>query len=113
MEQDSLERRLQDTNPILEAFGNAKTVQNLNGSRFCKHTHIKFTEFGFVYSAHIEAYLLEKSRLVHLGKNERNYHIFYQILAAISAGDERLSKYELASADPSHFKILGDGPFDM
>ena len=80
---------------------------------FCKHTHIKFTEFGFIYSAQIEAYLLEKSRLVHLGQNERNYHIFYQVLAAIEAGDNRLRKYALESVDPTHFKILGNGPFDI
>ena len=107
MSEDSLERRLLDANPILEAFGNAKTMQNWNGSRFCKHTHIKFTEYGFIYSASIEAYLLEKSRLVFLPQNERNYHIFYQVLAAINAGDERLSKYQLSNADPRSYSILG------
>ena len=50
---------------------------------------------------------------MHLGQNERNYHIFYQVLAAIEAGDNRLSKYALESVDPTHFKILGNGPFDI
>ena len=75
--EDSLERRLLDTNPILEAFGNAKTTSNDNSSRFCKHTHVKFTEYGFTYSSNIEAYLLEKSRVVHARDGERNFHIFY------------------------------------
>lgn len=79
---DSLERRLHDANPILESFGNSMTSSNANSSRFCKHTHVKFTEFGFIYSANIEAYLLEKSRVVHIPSMERNYHIFYQLLAA-------------------------------
>jgi len=75
--EDSLERRLLDANPILETFGNSKTIANENSSRFCKHTHVKFVEFGFVHSANIEAYLLEKSRVVHAPPKERNYHIFY------------------------------------
>jgi len=80
--EDSLERRLLDANPILETFGNARTNSNENSSRFCKHTHIKFTEFGAIYSSSIQAYLLEKSRVVTVPLGERNYHIFYQLLAA-------------------------------
>ena len=76
-QEESLERRLLDANPILEAFGNAKTIANDNSSRFCKHTHVKFTEFGAIFSAKIEAYLLEKSRVANTPANERNYHIFY------------------------------------
>ena len=63
---DSLERRLMDANPVLETFGNAKTQNNQNSSRFCKHTHIKFTEFGAIHSAKMQASLLEKSRVVHV-----------------------------------------------
>lgn len=86
----SLERHLLDASPILETFGNSKTVANDNSSRFCKHSHMKFVEYGFVHSAHIEAYLLEKSRVVHVPANERNYHIFYQVLAAHAAGNHIL-----------------------
>ena len=88
-------------------------MQNWNGSRFCKHTHIKFTEYGFIYSASIEAYLLEKSRLVFLPQNERNYHIFYQVLAAMRAGDDRLSKYQLRATDTCSYKILGRKNFEV
>ena len=116
--EDSLERRLLDANPILEAFGNSKTLANQNSSRFCKHTHLKFTEFGFVYCANIEAYLLEKSRVVHVPQGERNYHFFYYLLAMskieVSGDtvDPRLEKYQL-DGDPRKFKILGDGPYDL
>ena len=106
--EDSLERRLLDANPIIEAFGNAKTVTNENSSRFCKHTHMKFTEYGYIHSANIEAYLLEKSRVAHVPLKERNYHIFYQILAACAQNEPRLAKYELP--DPSvNFKLIGEG----
>ena len=91
--EDSLERRLIDANPIIEAFGNSKTVTNENSSRFCKHTHMKFTEYGYIHSANIEAYLLEKSRVALVPSGERNYHIFYQILAACAAKDPKMDKY--------------------
>ena len=100
-----------DANPILESFGCAKTVSNENSSRFCKHTHVRFTEYGKVHSADIEAYLLEKSRVVHVPSNERNYHIFYQLMAAVSAGNsmvmERYAGSGLADADFEAETILG------
>ena len=109
--EDSLERRLYDCNPILESFGNSKTIANENSSRFCKHTHVKFTEFGFIHSADIEAYLLEKSRVVHVPTNERNYHIFYQVLAAFAANNPRVTRYgEGGGLSDTSFKILGTGP---
>ena len=109
-EEESLERRLLDTNPILESFGNSKTFANENSSRFCKHTHVSFTKFGFIHSADIEAYLLEKSRIVHLPENERNFHIFYQVLAAVAANNPRVTKYGIGDTS---FKILGTGPSKM
>mmetsp|Transcript_10617 Transcript_10617/g.19713 ORF Transcript_10617/g.19713 Transcript_10617/m.19713 type:complete len:1963 (-) Transcript_10617:129-6017(-) len=78
----SLDKKLLDTNPILEAFGNAKTFRNANSSRFGKLLKLNFNSdlnFGLV-SASIDTYLLEKSRVALFPVGERNYHVFYQML---------------------------------
>ena len=76
-----LDKRLLDTNPILEAFGNAKTLRNDNSSRFGKllKLHIDPNHNFSLQSASLETYLLEKSRVVSVAEGERNFHVFYQV----------------------------------
>ncbi|XP_046352832.1 myosin heavy chain, non-muscle-like isoform X5 [Haliotis rufescens] len=77
-----LENQLLQANPILEAFGNAKTIKNDNSSRFGKFIRINFDSSGYISGANIETYLLEKSRAVRQAENERSFHMFYQYLNA-------------------------------
>ncbi|KAJ2800851.1 Myosin type-2 heavy chain 1, partial [Coemansia helicoidea] len=77
-----VEEQILATNPVLEAFGNAKTTRNDNSSRFGKFVEIRFNERHAIEAAVIRTYLLERSRLVYQPTTERNYHVFYQLLAA-------------------------------
>uniref|UniRef100_A0A4W6EXE3 Myosin-9 n=1 Tax=Lates calcarifer TaxID=8187 RepID=A0A4W6EXE3_LATCA len=88
-----LEKQLLQANPILEAFGNAKTVKNDNSSRFGKFIRINFDVNGYIVGANIETYLLEKSRAIRQAKDERTFHIFYYLLTG--AGDKLRSKQHM------------------
>ena len=68
-----------ESNPLLEAFGNAKTVRNDNSSRFGKFVEMHFNKEGRISGAAVRTYLLERSRVVQLADPERNYHVFYQV----------------------------------
>uniref|UniRef100_A0A0K8WES0 Myosin heavy chain, non-muscle n=1 Tax=Bactrocera latifrons TaxID=174628 RepID=A0A0K8WES0_BACLA len=100
-----LEQQLLQANPILEAFGNAKTVKNDNSSRFGKFIRINFDASGYISGANIETYLLEKSRAIRQAKDERTFHIFYQLLAG--ASPEQREKFILD--DIKSYPFLSNG----
>ncbi|XP_060705255.1 myosin-9-like isoform X1 [Hemiscyllium ocellatum] len=100
-----LERQLLQANPILEAFGNAKTVKNDNSSRFGKFIRINFDVNGYIVGANIETYLLEKSRAIRQAKDERTFHIFYYLL---SGAGEHL-KTDLLLEGYNNYRFLSNG----
>uniref|UniRef100_A0A672JM90 Myosin IXAa n=1 Tax=Salarias fasciatus TaxID=181472 RepID=A0A672JM90_SALFA len=87
--------------PVLEAFGNAKTAHNNNSSRFGKFIQVNYQESGTVRGAYVEKYLLEKSRLVYQEHNERNYHVFYYLLAG--ASEEERTAFHLKKPEEYHY----------
>jgi myosin heavy subunit len=107
--EETLEKHLLDSNPLLEAFGNAKTLMNNNSSRFGKFILVSFNDNGKICSAKIFNYFLEKSRIVKVHPNERNYHIFYQFLKG--ANDTERKKFKLKEL--SYFNYISKGCLDI
>ncbi|CAL8247285.1 unnamed protein product [Lota lota] len=103
--QGELERQLLQANPILEAFGNAKTVKNDNSSRFGKFIRVNFDVAGYIVGANIETYLLEKSRAIRQAKDERTFHIFYQLLSGASDA----TRADLLLGNPDEYRFLSGG----
>ncbi|XP_066444038.1 myosin-1B [Eleutherodactylus coqui] len=102
----TLEDQIIQANPLLEAFGNAKTVRNDNSSRFGKFIRIHFGTTGKLASADIETYLLEKSRVTFQLKAERSYHIFYQIM---SNKKPELIEMLLITTNPYDYPFVSQG----
>nr|CAB3451247.1 unnamed protein product [Digitaria exilis] len=95
----TVEQQVLESNPLLEAFGNAKTIRNDNSSRFGKFVEIQFDASGRISGAAIRTYLLERSRVVQITDPERNFHCFYQLCA--SGKDAEL--YKLGHASRFHY----------
>nr|XP_009296049.2 unconventional myosin-Va [Danio rerio] len=104
----SVEEKVLASNPIMEAFGNAKTTRNDNSSRFGKYIEIGFDRKHHIIGANMRTYLLEKSRVVFQASEERNYHIFYQLCACAHLPEFKPLK--LGSADDFPYTNQGGSP---
>jgi len=103
----NLEDRIVNTNPILESYGNAKTIRNDNSSRFGKFIRIYFNHMGKLAGGFIDVYLLEKSRVTYQQPNERCYHIFFQLIEEGIV--EGLQELVLMSTDPYDYFFFSQG----
>ncbi|KAJ9441673.1 Myosin ID heavy chain [Diplonema papillatum] len=102
---DRVKMVMLESNPILEAFGNAKTVRNDNSSRFGKFMEIYFDSHGGPSGGHVRNFLLEKSRVTFQGKGDRTFHIFYQLCCGADAGLRK----QLKLGDPSQHTFCKTG----
>ncbi|KAH9659165.1 Myosin-11 [Citrus sinensis] len=96
----TVEQQVLESNPVLEAFGNAKTVRNNNSSRFGKFVEIQFDKQGRISGAAIRTYLLERSRVCQISSPERNYHCFYLLC---NAPQEEVERYKLGNPKTFHY----------
>jgi hypothetical protein len=113
----NIEEQVVQANPILEAFGNARTVLNNNSSRFGKFTKLLFAQGAApgpqqrpnytISGSYIETYLLEKSRVVHQDQGERNFHVFYMLCSEAAASHVQRLRLQLSSADKH--RLLNQG----
>ena len=103
----NLEDRIVNTNPILESYGNAKTIRNDNSSRFGKFIRIYFNQMGKLAGGFIDVYLLEKSRVTYQQPNERGYHIFFQLVE--EGPIEGLQEMCCFTTDPYDFFFMSQG----
>lgn len=117
-ESSFLENKILSVNPLLESFGNARTVINNNSSRFGKYLELHFTSHGHVIGAHLSEYLLEKSRVISQAglaplvvaeqwslircRRERNFHIFYYLLSGL-AEQKKLNQFYLKRSQQYRF----------
>ena len=108
-----VEQQVLESNPLLEAFGNAKTVRNDNSSRFGKFVEIQFSTAGRISGAAVRTYLLERSRVVGTNDPERNFHVFYQLCAGASPRERELGWHLAAlgcrrrAGTPAHTHVGG------
>lgn len=107
----SIENQVLQSNPILESFGNARTMRNDNSSRFGKFIELQFTRYGKLVGAQIQTYLLEKVRLVHQTVGERNYHIFFEFMSGGMDFRELKNFYLTSKHTPEDFKITANGTY--
>jgi myosin-5 len=106
-----VEQQVLDSNPILESFGNARTIRNDNSSRFGKYIDIRFSSTGRLTGARIDTYLLEKVRLIRQTEGERNFHVFYQLLEA--ATEEERDRLFLGEMQLEDFRLVNQsGTYD-